>query len=513
MSSYIEWPDIPSRRNPAHAAAHAGGSLFHGAVAAALVALFAPLGVLFHPAVRRFFLAIAVLNISLPLGIHIGNRQYAAEYGSLAGFNISLTTIALVALYLPLLVRKMAVPLSASPPRSKASLALILYILFCLASALVASDVTLALYEVFLLLQLGLLYWYIVRTVTSHRDLFFLVRVLVVGLAIQGLIMMALAAGIAQLGVFDSWVRVTDDSLASGLITREIGFAGLRARVDEVVTMGLIRLGGLIGSPNDAAAYLSMTLAIAVGAMAVPLGKWYRRLALVGIVLGGAALIFTLSRGGWVALGLSLAVLAWFGLLGSLVRRVPRKVRLVVALALVLCSVSLYSVIGFRLTMDDRGSAQSRMPLNQIAFLMIEDHPLLGVGANNFPVAMQSYVTRGFFGEFLYTVHNRYLLIWSETGFGALAAFLWFLLAALYAGGRTWRRQDPLVSPLALACTAALGGHLFHMFWEPFRGQSILQLVFVLAALLAAMERISSDRRLTDVWRPNLRRSARQLAG
>ena len=497
MSSLIDWPDSsgaePERLNPARATARAANCVFNGAVAAVIVALFAPLGVLAHPTVRRILLAVAVLNIPLPLGTYIGDREYAAEYGSLYGFSISLTTIALVGLYLPLLVRERTGVRAEAPRRSAAGRPLILYILFCTLSVLVADDATLALYEVTLFLQLGLLYFYIVRTVTSREEVVFVVKFLLLGLAIEALLMVALAGGLAKLGFLGPWVNVSDDSLVSGLVRREISFLGLRARVDEVVTMGVARVGGTIGSPNDAATYLSMALTVAVSALAVPLGHWYRRLIIFGLGSGIIALIWTFSRGAWIALILGIGILAWSGLLGSLVRRIPRRVSLWVAADLVLAGVFLYSIIGFRLTMDDRGSAESRGPLNRIAVLMIEDHPLLGVGANNFPVAMQPYITRGFAGEFLYTVHNRYLLIGSETGLIGLAAYLWFLLATLCVGWHCWSYRDSVLSPLALGCTAALAGHMFHMFWEPFRGQSVLQLVFVIAALLVVMERVARD--------------------
>src|SRR5258708_31336045 len=47
---------------------------------------------------------------------------------------------------------------------------------------------------------------------------------------------------------------------------------------------------------------------------------------------------------------------------------------------------------------------------SNLAFRMISDHPLLGVGSNNFSTVMEGYVTRELQRGFLYTVHNKYLL-------------------------------------------------------------------------------------------------------
>jgi O-antigen ligase len=179
----------------------------------------------------------------------------------------------------------------------------------------------------------------------------------------------------------------------------------------------------------------------------------------------------------------------------SLIARISGRARLLATIGLAILAVALYGAIHFRLTMDDRGSAAARGPLNWLAVSMIQDNPLLGVGANNFSVAMQPYVSHGFFGEFLYTVHNRYLLIWSETGVVGLITYLWFLIATLQMGWRSWRRRDLILSPLALACTAALGAFMFHMFWEAFRGLAVLQMSIVLAALLAVLDRLTARAR------------------
>jgi O-antigen ligase len=58
----------------------------------------------------------------------------------------------------------------------------------------------------------------------------------------------------------------------------------------------------------------------------------------------------------------------------------------------------------------DRGSAESRIPLMNLALRIIEDHPVLGLGANNFTVVMDQYLSAEFRRGFLFAVHNKYLL-------------------------------------------------------------------------------------------------------
>jgi hypothetical protein len=75
-----------------------------------------------------------------------------------------------------------------------------------------------------------------------------------------------------------------------------------------------------------------------------------------------------------------------------------------------------------------------------------------------------------------------------------LLAFLWFLFATLGRGIRCWRYRHSVFSPLALGCTAGLAGHMAHMSVDIFRGPPTMQLVVVLAAMVAVLERLGSDR-------------------
>ena len=72
--------------------------------------------------------------------------------------------------------------------------------------------------------------------------------------------------------------------------------------------------------------------------------------------------------------------------------------------------------VATRLGQDDDGSAASRLPLMALARNIAVDHLLLGVGPNNFVPVMHGYVTVEFSGAWLRAVHNKYMLVWSETG-------------------------------------------------------------------------------------------------
>jgi O-antigen ligase len=210
-----------------------------------------------------------------------------------------------------------------------------------------------------------------------------------------------------------------------------------------------------------------------------------KTLAVVSTGLAGLALVLTQSRGGWFAVLLSLALL-WL----ADVHRHGRWLA-VPAIATALVSLVLLfpqSPITERLTGDDQGSSRGRLPLMRTALEIIRDHPLLGVGPNNYSVAMKQYgAVYGKWGDWTYTVHNKFLLVWAETGIGGLAAFLWFLWGTIRLGWSGWKASDPSLSPLALGFTAALIGQMVHMQVDLFNARPQVEMLWVLAALVAVI--------------------------
>jgi O-antigen ligase len=157
-----------------------------------------------------------------------------------------------------------------------------------------------------------------------------------------------------------------------------------------------------------------------------------------------------------------------------------------------LVAVPLFGLLAERILGPDQGAAYSRVPLMRLAERIISASPWTGVGANNFAQVMPQYATAEFDTDWLYTVHNAYLLIWAEAGIGALAAYLWFLLATIRRGWALVRRRDAFLSPIALGITAAIAGHALHMGVDLFNARVPMQLLWLLAALLVATEAVAA---------------------
>ncbi|MCX6816290.1 MAG: O-antigen ligase family protein [Candidatus Beckwithbacteria bacterium] len=91
-----------------------------------------------------------------------------------------------------------------------------------------------------------------------------------------------------------------------------------------------------------------------------------------------------------------------------------------------------FSLIFNRLSfLAPESSFSRRSQLASMAIQMFKNHPLVGVGLNNFTVVMDNYGLIPATTRWLQPVHNIYLLILSETGIIGVFGFLYFLLQVL----------------------------------------------------------------------------------
>jgi O-antigen ligase len=451
--------DLPSGRGPG-LTARLTPSLYDVAAGSLVAALFLPLVALLGQNVRRILLAIVLLEMVLVIDVNLRFREETAQFGAIEGFNVSLTTLALVGLYTSWFVGFLARDPS-SPRRLRMNGALAFYLGLLVVSMMGAYDAELSQFELFMLAQVFLVHVYIASAVRTRKDVLVVVGLLLIGLVLQALAILATVA-----------------------MGHGFNFASINANIDGG------RPGGMFNSPNGVAGYLALLLAPCVCLALANVSRNYNRLAIAAFGLGTIALIFTLSRGGWMAFGLSLTLVggaAWWR--GYFSLRGP----LLVAAIVMLLAVPFGGVISKRLQGDDHGSAHSRIPLAVLAYRVINDYPWLGLGPNNFVVIEKSYVTSEFVGDWFYIVHNKYLLVWAENGLFALLAFLCFLGSTLRQGWRVWRLRDPLLAPLALGFTAAIAGHMWHMLFDVFHSRPEVQTLWVASALIVAMGHVKAD--------------------
>jgi len=426
-----------------------------------LSTVFAPVSAMVKGG-REFLLAIAILNIPLQIGAHPFYDDDLAAQGALGGLDLSVTVLALAALYVMWLVEFLLNRVSR-PPVPRLTWSVVLYGVAAALSLGVAKDVKLGSFQLFVIVEGLLLFVYLASWVRTREDVDFVLRFLFLGLILESLLMMYLSA--------------------SG--QESFKFAGMKASVvdqdpySSPSALGLPRVGGTVGSPNGCAGYIAMLLAPAISVLFTKYRQSLKSLALLAFFMGGIALVLTFSRGGWLASFISVTLL--FGFAARRIR-IPRKILFTGVALILVAGVIFKSAISDRLTNSDQGAAESRIPLMHTALEMIADNPILGVGVNNYPLRMQEYATPDV--QWLYTVHNKYLLDWAEMGIGGLFALVWFLVSVIRRGLQSWKSGDPFLSPIAMGLTAAMIGTVLHMMVELYRDALV---VWVGAALIMAI--------------------------
>jgi O-antigen ligase len=412
----------------------------------------------------RMLLGVAILEIPLQFDASLFYMDRWADLGAIGGLNISITTFCLIALYVLWFLDLWVKAGAAIRQQIHVSAPLTAYLAIVTLSVLIATDPTLAVFGVFLLLQAYLLYTYVANHVRSRGDVLFVTACMVMSLALQGAIMIAVRG-----------------------VGETVNVSSVRAMINPD-----LRVGGTIGSPNSAASFLSLVLAPALAVLVMPVGRGWKLLSMLAIALGSAALYLTASRGGWLATGISIGLFFWFAWKkGWVSLRLP-----LACLVPVLIFVALsYGTIAARIVSNDQGAVTSRFMLLEIAGRMLADQPLLGYGVNNYAAAAELYVSGSDYrGEWVYTVHNKFVLELVELGPLGLIAFLWFLVATLQTGWRAWQKQDRVLAPLALALTAAVVGQMLQMNVELFNARPQVQYLWLCAGLIVAMTRLEPDR-------------------
>lgn len=270
---------------------------------------------------------------------------------------------------------------------------------------------------------------------------------------------------------------------------------------------GAVRIFGTLGHPNLLGAYLVTSLPL-VAWRASSASSWAVR-ALFTLVAAAslAAIVATLSRGAWIALGLSVA--AWVALRWRAMASEPRSAgskdagraraaraagprtwRLCALgmLAFGALSIPVAGALGPSLVQRLReiGSlasptAQSRLEIWRAGIRMAEDHPAFGAGLDGFSAAFPKYRRPEYWriewGGTPAKAHNELVQIAAtQGGFGLIAALMVLALVAR----ATWRSSvagGPFVRDGATFAGAALAG---------FAGQDLASFTTVATGTLAA---------------------------
>jgi putative inorganic carbon (HCO3(-)) transporter len=245
--------------------------------------------------------------------------------------------------------------------------------------------------------------------------------------------------------------------LGAATATSLLALAQVGARLNVVEVEGVRRALGLYPSPNHLALFLGRALPLAV-ALACWVPRWRRWAAGVAGVIG-LALAATFSIGGWLGAAASGAVLAL--LLGR---------RALVGFAAACAAaggvvVALGARLGIERLQPGGATATFRQQIWAAAVAMVRDHPLLGIGLDNFLYRYQlEYMRPEAWAEpNISHPHNWLLQFWLELGLLGLVAFGLLLARAARLARRAWRQaRDAETRALVAGAAASLAGWLVH---------------------------------------------------
>jgi O-antigen ligase len=288
---------------------------------------------------------------------------------------------------------------------------------------------------------------------------------------------------------------VVDAWIAGGAAVALVGAGQLLTGQGLITAEGVSRVRALYGSPNNLALYLGRILPLAIALAvwgAVRARRWAYGLA--GAVVA-VALFFTYSRGAWL-LGVPMALLTLAALRG-------RRVLLAVAGLLGAAALAALPVLGTeRITSlldTSEGTSFFRLQLWRSAWSMIRDHPVWGVGLDNFlPLYRTRYVLPSAWQELnLSHPHNVVLDAWLRLGLPGLLILGGLLGLAFRRGLQAFRRlSDGPSRALLLGLLAGMVNLVAHGLVD--HAYFLVDLAFTLALQLALIQAVSADPTPTD---------------
>ncbi len=319
----------------------------------------------------------------------------------------------------------------------------ILYIEVCVLTLLWAPRMDLAVMQIYTMLKLFFLFLVLANHIRDVQDIRLLAWALAFIVGLQSFI------GVLQM-------------IKGGTL----GLAFFGEPVIREEGAGPWRVMGTLGHPNRLGMFLEILLPMCFALFLIEKQKLMRFFAISVFGLGIVALIMTGSRGAWVSFTFALAILFYFAIKSKAMRFSSLIGPGIAALILITIMTFAFSdMIEERLYGEDHGSAMSRIPMMQIAFNLIQDHPIGGVGINNYAEVMQQYndtILGRRFGTIPRPVHNMYLLVIGETGllgFGMLLSMMIMFGATLL---KSIKSENRTISLINIALLAGLGAMCVH---------------------------------------------------
>ena len=418
---------------------------------------------------EKLVLGVGVVEIPLQIDKYFMFQEADSELGAVAGINISITTVALVLLYCAWITRLVMNP-QRCLPKLTFGWPMLFYIGVICLSSFTGGDKLLTFFDITLVVQAYLLFFFIANRVRSRSDVTAIMYVFLAALLVQSFIIL--------------WLRSLGESVWGEPF--EIG-----PIVFSVWENG--RAAGTMYSPVLAGSFIATLWLLAVVLFTLPIKGLLKWVTLVAVFAAGLALLVTQTRGailtsaiGCIAIGVALTGRGWLP---------PRLIGVSFVLALA-GIIPVSQLIEARVLEGDGGSAGSRIHLSAIAVEIIQEKPLMGHGAGNCHLAGERFAEQAEFRSlWYYTVHNKYLLVWIETGLVGLLAFLTMMFSSVRDGLRVWAGRDRFLAPIGFAFSIAIISQMLHMMVDIFNSRTQIQMLWAILGAVAAV-RLTAEKQV-----------------
>ncbi|MCD6726514.1 MAG: O-antigen ligase family protein [Solirubrobacteraceae bacterium] len=235
------------------------------------------------------------------------------------------------------------------------------------------------------------------------------------------------------------------------------------------------RAAGPFGESNFFA--LSLATTIPLQYLLVTRRGWWQLVGIAGIVAVLGGIVAAGSRGSL------LAALAGLALSAALMKPSARPSWTVraAALAALAATALLLPTLQSQITSSTERTVSGRATENRIAMAMFLDHPVTGVGPDQYPVLYRRYSREiGNDPRPSREPHNLYLEVLAEQGLAGALGWLGALLVVGSLVARSGAHRDPVGRALLLAlATFGVGSVFLH--------DSLLRLLYVLIGLTIAL--------------------------
>lgn len=227
------------------------------------------------------------------------------------------------------------------------------------------------------------------------------------------------------------------------VITFSLGLLGLKMGLFGLVRGGAYihqGPGGFLGDNNSLALAFAMTVPLLAAVAAGERSRWLRRLAVLLVPFTVLCIVFTMSRGGLLTLGVVSALI---------VLRSGRPFLATLLIVLSLAGFVTLTTESFQEDYVERArstvdyetdeSALGRIVAWETALSMSRDYPIFGVGPDNF---LRQYPKYGH-GKARVT-HNAFLQFLAENGWPALILYVTIIVMTLWTLERQRHGDSPL---------------------------------------------------------------------